>query len=145
MMGRTVIVWGVLLLVLAGCGSTASPSPSGTSTAGARATVCQTLATVDQHLTTLSNAGENTTIGEVKSIQTKISTALIGVDKLVPGDMGPKMSNLQAANNQLGASIQDYPENATIGQTSTRLQGFKDQVARAQAAETKLASGLKCP
>ena len=146
-MGRIVIVWGVLLLVLvlAGCGSTASPSPSETSTAGARATACQTLANVDQHLASLSSVGENTTIGEVKSIQTKISTALTGLDKLIPGDMGPKMSNLQAANNQLEASIQGYPDNATIGQTSVRLQGFKDQVARAQAAETKLASGLKCP
>lgn len=145
MMRRTLIVWGVLLLVLAGCGSIASPSPSGTSTAGARATACQTLATVDQHLTTLSQVGENTTIGEVKSIQAKVSTALTGLDRLIPGDMGPKMSDLQTANNQLGASVQGYPDNATIGQTSTRLQGFKDQVARAQAAETRLASGLKCP
>ena len=146
-MGRTMIVLGVLLLglVLAGCGSTASPSPSETSTAGARATACQTLGNIDQHLTTLSQVGENTTIGEVKSIQTKIATSINVVDKLIPGDMGPKMSDLQAANNQLEASIQSYPDNATIGQTSTRLQGFKDQVARAQAAEAKLASGLKCP
>lgn len=146
-MGRTTIVWGVLLLVLvlAGCGSTASPAPSETSTAGARATACQTLAKIDEHLTSLSDVGEHTTVGEVKAIQTKISTSMNVVDRLIPGDMGPRLSDLHAANNQLGASIQGYPDNATIGQTSTRLQGFKDQVARAQAAETKLASGLKCP
>ena len=144
-MGRTMIVYGVLLLVLTGCGSTAATSPSGTATAGARTTVCETLANIDQNLAKLSGVGENTTIGEVKSIQTKISTALTGLDKVIPGDMGPRLSNLQAAVNQLGASIQDYPDNATIGQTSTKLQGFKDQVARAQAAEAKLASGLKCP
>lgn len=144
-MGRTMIVCGVLLLVLTGCGSTAAASPSGTPTAGARTTACQTLAKIDQYLTTLSKVGENTTIGEVKAIQKKIETALIGLDKVIPSDMGPRLSDLQAAVNQLGASIQDYPDNATIGQTSTKLQGFKDQVARAQAAEKKLASGLKCP
>jgi hypothetical protein len=107
--------------------------------------VCQTLATIEQYLTSLSNVGENTTVGEVKSLQTKIATALTGIDKLIPGEMGPTLSDLQAANNQLGASLQNYPDNATIGQTSINLQGFKNQVAKAHAAEAKLASGLKCP
>lgn len=146
-MKRTMIVWGVLLLmlVLAGCGSAASPSPSATSTAGARATACQTLANIDQHLTTLSQVGEQTSVGEVKSLQRKIAASITVVDKLIPGEMGPPMSSLQAANNQLGTSLQDYPDTATIGQTSPKLQGVKDQVAKAQAASAKLASGLKCP
>jgi hypothetical protein len=147
MMKRTIIVWGVLLLVLvlAGCGSTASAAPPPTSTPGARATACQTLATIDEHLKTLAQVGEQTTVGEVKSLQKKIAVSLPALDKLIPGEMGPAMSSLQAANNQLGASIQDEPNQATIGQTSGQLQWIKEQVAKAQAAATKLASGLKCP
>ncbi len=145
MMRWTMVVWGILLLGLAGCGSTSSPSPSATSTAGARANVCQRLTTINQSLITLSNIGENTTVGEVKSLQAKISTALTGIDKLIPGDMGPTLSNLQSANYQLSEAIEDYPDNATIGQTSTRLEGFKGHVAKAQAATAKLTSGLKCP
>lgn len=146
-MKRTMISGGVLLLVLvlAGCGSTASESPSSTSTPGARATACQTLATIDQHLTTLSQIGEQTTVGEVKALQRKIAVSIPVMDKLIPGEMGPPMSSLQAANNQLGASLQDHPDTATIGQTSGQLQWIKEQVAKAQAASAKLASGLKCP
>lgn len=146
-MKRTMTLWGglLLVLVLAGCGRAASASPSATSTAGARATACQTLANIDQHLTTLSQVGEQTTVGEVKSLQKKVAASITVVDKLIPGEMGPPMSSLQAANNQLGAAIQDHPDTATIGQTSGQLQWIKEQVAKAQAASAKLSNGLKCP
>ena len=146
-MKRTMIVWGglLLVLVLAACGGATSSSPSATSTAGARATACQTLANIDQHLTTLSQVGEQTTVGEVKTLQRRVAASITVVDKLIPGDMGPRLSDLQAANNQLGTSMQNYPDTATIGQTSPKLQGVKDRAAKAQAAEKKLASGLKCP
>jgi hypothetical protein len=146
-MKRTMILWGVLLVLvlLAGCGSTASSSPSATSTAGARATACQTMTNIDQHLTSLSQVGEQTTVGEAKTLQRRVAASITVVDKLISGELGPRLSNLQAANNQLGTTLANYPDTVTIGQISTKLQGFKDQVSKAQAAAADLSSGLKCP
>ncbi len=142
-MKRAILLGVLVLLGLVGCGSTSSPSS--TLPGNAKATVCQGLATINQSLTSLSNIGENTTVGQVKPVQMKISTVLTGIDKLIPSGLGSTLSDLQSANNQLGAAIQSYPDTATLGQTSIRLQGFKDQIAKAQSAQTKLASGLKCP
>ena len=130
------------LMVLAGCG-TAGTTSSDTSTATATSKPCQRIATLDQTLTQLSTMGDNTTVGEVKAIQQKLTTALDAVDKL-PGTDGSALSNLQAANDQLAEAIKDLPDSATVGQVGPRFQEFRGKVSQAQAAVAKLASTLHC-
>ena len=143
--------WAVVILLLAaltmlaGCstvGTTASGSGT-TSTATATSKPCQRIATLDQTLTQLATVGDNTTVGEVKAIQHKLTPALDAVDKL-PGTDGSALSSLQSANDQLTEAIKDLPDSATVGQVGPRFQAFKGQVSQAQAAVTKLASTLHC-
>ncbi|HKS91000.1 MAG TPA: hypothetical protein VJQ83_03655 [Tepidiformaceae bacterium] len=144
-----VILLLAALTMLAGCsmaGTTASSSgttTSGTTTATATSKPCQRIATLDQTLTQLSTVGDNTTVGEVKAIQQKLTTALDAVDKL-PGTDGSALSNLQSANDQLTEAIKDLPDSATVGQVGPRFQAFKGKVSEAQTAVAKLASTLHC-
>lgn len=137
-----VILLLAALTVLAGC-STAGTTGSGTTTATATSKPCQRIATLDQTLTQLSTVGDNTTVGEVKAIQQKLTPALDAVDKL-PGTDGSALSNLQSANDQLTEAIKDLPDSATVGQVGPRFQEFKGKVSQAQTAVTKLASTLHC-
>src|SRR5690348_4641680 len=66
------------LLLLAGCGATSI------STAGVTNKICQGLASVEQPLNQLANVGDKTTVGEVKAMQQKLTTALNALGK-VPG------------------------------------------------------------
>ena len=124
------------LMLLAGCSTTTSATDT-------TSNLCQRLTTINQSLTQLSNVGEQTTVGEVKAIQQKITNAL-GVLTKLPGGGGSALSDLQNANNELTAMTKDKPDSATIGEVSPRLQDFKDKVAKAQTAATKLSSTLKC-
>lgn len=140
--GAVVILAMAALMMLAGC-STAGTTPSGTTTATATSKPCQRIATIDQTLTQLSTVGDNTTVGEVKAIQQKLTTALDALDKL-PGTDGSALSNLQSANDQLTEAIKDLPDSATVGQIGPRFQEFRGKVSQAQAAVAKLASTLHC-
>ncbi|MGZ3667351.1 MAG: hypothetical protein ACXVDA_23025, partial [Ktedonobacterales bacterium] len=95
----------------------------------------------------LSNVGENTTVGEVKTIQQQIAAKLTPLSNLVariPGASGEAVGNLTTANNQLGETLQGMSDNATLGESAPRLQEFKGKVTQAQSAQTKLSSALKC-
>lgn len=141
---RVAIILMAALLLFAGCGTTTT-STSGANTsasAGAASKLCQRLATINQSLTQLSTVGDNTTVGEVKAAQQKITDALAALGRL-PGE-GTALSSLQAANDQLAAAIKDQPDSATMGQVSVKLQDFKGKVTQAQTAATKLSSVLKC-
>lgn len=140
--GAVVMLAMAALLMLAGC-STAGTTSSGTTTATATSKPCQRIATIDQTLTQLSTVGDNTTVGEVKAIQQKLTTALDALDKL-PGTDGSALSNLQSANDQLTEAIKDLPDSATVGQIGPRFQVFRGKVSQAQAAVAKLASTLHC-
>ena len=54
------------------------------------------------------------------------------------------LSQLKAANEQLGQTLAGLPESDTLAQHSDRLQQFKDQVGKAQAAATQLGTKLNC-
>jgi len=137
----------IALLLLAGCGvtptSTGAPASAVSPTTSARVQVCQRLASVNESLTQLAQVGDKTTVGQVKPIQQKLTVALDALAKL-PNGGGARLNDLQAANDELAAMIKDQPDSATIGEISPRLQDLKDKVAKAQAAEAKLASALNC-
>ncbi len=134
---RVAIILLAALLLLAGCGATSI------STGGVTNKICQGLAAVEQPLNQLANVGDQTTVGEVKAIQQKLTTA-IGVLSKIPGLDGSTMSDLQQANDELTAAIKDQPDNATMGQVGPKLQDFKSKVAQAQTKVNSLKSTFKC-
>jgi len=137
-----------LLLLLAGCGSaptnTAAPAAASTPTSGSSRPACHGIATINTALTSLSQAGNNITVGQLKTIQSGIGVALKVVDKLAPADASATLDQLKAANDQLAQTLAGLPENDTLGQHGPQLQQFKEQVAKAQAAASQLATKLNC-
>lgn len=133
----------LMLLLLVGCGATTSPTTTGTTTDTTTSTICQQIQTINQSLTKLAGIGDNTTVGDVKAAQQKLTKALDALTKLPVGN-GSTLNDLQQANDQLAAEIKDMPDSATIGEMGSRLQQFKQNVTKAQTATTKLNSLLKC-
>jgi hypothetical protein len=54
------------------------------------------------------------------------------------------LTRLAAANSQLAAALQGYPDSATMAETSTKVQGFQEKVVNAQGAQTALSTKLQC-
>jgi hypothetical protein len=154
-MRRAVIVSIALvaLSALAACGpsapaathsATATTPPSHTATPSAQAATCQRLAGVNEKLTSLANVSPNTTVGQMQATQHNITTMLNNIAAQLPSDSGPILTQVEAANNQLGATLNAYPANTPISQTTLNLQGFKSNVAAAQTKTTQLATSAKC-
>ncbi len=139
---------GLMLLIGAtSCGTTSTSAPPTASPSDTRVKACQALASIETSLTKLSNVGENTTIGELKTIQQEIAAklaTLAGLTSRIPGASGAAVDNLTTANIQLGETLQGMSDNATLGESAPRLQEFKGKVTQAQTAQTKLATVLKC-
>jgi phage-related protein len=132
-----IILLGALLL-LAGCGE------SSISPANVTNKICQGLASVEQPLNQLANVGDQTTVGEVKALQQKLTTAL-GVLGKIPGlSDSSALNSLQQANDELTAAIKDQPDDATMGQVGPKLQDFKSKVAQAQSKLNSMKSTFKC-
>jgi len=135
---RIAIILLAALLLLAGCGAT-SISPANVTNR-----ICQGLASVEQPLNQLANVGDQTTVGEVKAIQQKLTTAL-GVLGKIPGlSDSSALSSLQQANDELTATIKGQPDSATMGQVGPKLQDFKSKVAQAQSKLNSMKSTFKC-
>lgn len=142
-----VLLIGLALLTsMASCGTASTSAPPTVSPSNATK-ACQAVTSIGTSLDKLSNVGENTTVGEVKTIQQQIAVKLTPLSNLVariPGASGQAVDNLTTANNQLGETLQGMPDNATLGESAPRLQEFKGKVTQAQSAQTKLSSALKC-
>ncbi len=142
----------MLLLGLASCGTAATtttsstPAPSATTTTATTSRACQSLASIAVLLSQLSTVGDNTTVSEVKTIQQKIATSLNTLSSLVSrtGASGTTLEQLQTANDELGATLAGMSDTATIGESAPKLVEFKSKVLKAQAAQTLLATVLKC-
>lgn len=133
------------LLLLVGCSSIGGGSTSsGTAeSTGAASQFCQRLANVNQALKQAATIGTNTTVGEVKAAQQKLTNALNKLEEL-PGSGDSALKDLQSANDQLAATIAGLPDSAQVGQVSSQLQAFQSRVAKAQTAVTRLTSTLHC-
>ncbi len=142
------LVVGLILLIGAtSCGTTSTSTPPTASPSDAKVKACQALSSIETSLNKLSNVGENTTIGELKTIQQEIAAKLTTLSSLtsrIPGASGAAVDNLTTANNQLGETLQGMSDNATLGESAPRLQEFKGKITQAQTAQTKLATVLKC-
>ncbi|HEY1387710.1 MAG TPA: hypothetical protein VGF38_04120 [Ktedonobacterales bacterium] len=135
---RRAIILLAALLLLAGCGAT-SISPADVTNK-----ICQGLASVEQPLNQLASVGDQTTVGEVKAIQQKLTTAL-GVLGKIPGlSDSSALSSLQQANDELTATIKNQPDDATMGQVGPKFQEFKSKVAQAQSKVNSMKSTFKC-
>ena len=134
----------LLLLAAYGPSTPSAMSHSQTATATAPVPLCQAVATVNQSLTSLSTINANTTVSEALMRQGTVTHALNKLVILKPGPTGPILIEVQAANNQLAATLRSYPDNPTMGQTSIDLHGLKNQVTVWQGQMRQLASALKC-
>lgn len=142
----------IALLLFAGCATattTTTTTPTSTTTPSSTRVadkLCPYLTTINQALTQLATVGEQTTVGDVKAAQQKVTNALTGLSQipLPSGNGSDALSALQSANDQLTAAIKDLPDTATIAQVSSGLQDFKSKVTQAQASATRLTSALKC-
>lgn len=135
---RVAIILLAALLLLAGCNATSVSSGTVTNK------ICQGLAAVEQPLNQLANVGDQTTVGEVKAMQQKLTTALNVLGKIPGLSDSSALSSLQKANDQLTAAIKDQPDSATMGQIGPKLQDFKSQVAQAQSKLNSMKSTFKC-
>lgn len=144
----SVLLVGLILLIgAASCGNTSTSAPATASPSDARAKACQALVSIETSLAKLSNVGENTTVGDVKTIQQQIAEKLSTVSSLVariPGASGDTVDSLATANNQLGTTLEGMSDTATLGESAPKLQEFKSKVTQAQSAQAKLTSALKC-
>jgi hypothetical protein len=131
-------------LLLAACSAGSGTAASSSGTATARSTLCQGVAKLDQALTSLSQIGSNTTVGEAQAKQRQVGDALNSIEAQIPAVAKPLLAQLQAANDQLAKALQGYPSDATIGEASIKLQGVQQTASAAQAKTTQLASLLKC-
>ncbi len=151
-MRRMLLAGTVLLLLLltscTGFPSGASPTPtsgvSATPAGGAQSAACQGLGVVSRALTSLAGAGDQATIGQIKTLQSALSAAIAVVEKVMPADSDQSLADLKAANDQLKQSLADLPDSDKLSQHAAQLQQFKAQVARAQAAVTQLTTRLNC-
>ncbi|HEY7833988.1 MAG TPA: hypothetical protein VIG30_10495 [Ktedonobacterales bacterium] len=143
-----VLVLPAIFLLVACGGSPAASGAAGTGVSSlgssAKATICQSLATVNQSLSSLANVGDSTTVGTVKATQAKVATTLNKVVALVPGAVGSILGQVQSANDDLGKQLQGYSDSTTIGNTSVNVQGIKSKVSAVQGKTTLLSSTLKC-
>jgi hypothetical protein len=131
------------LLMLAACGSSPSSatSPFGGS---AKAAACSGLTTISQTLTSLLSVNANTTVGDVKAVQAKVTNALNAIESRVPNASGQLVNQIRSANDQLTAKLQGYPDSTPIGRTSATIQDIRARAASAQAKTTLLATALRC-
>ena len=138
------ILLALLLLLVAGCGTSTS-AVSGTPAAKpARSLACKGLTTIQNALGSLSNVGQKTTVGQVQTVQSHIGTALSGLDKIIPGSASTALNQLKTANTQLGQTLANLPANDTLGQHAAQLQQVQNELGQAQTTTTTLATKLNC-
>ena len=120
-------------------------APAGTSTVTARPVACSGLATVNKAFGSLLSANVDTTVGDVKAVQQKVTYSLNAIQSKVPSTELGLLDQVKAANDNLSAKIEGYPPTTPIGHTSTKVQDLKTNAASAQAKTTLLSTALKCP
>jgi hypothetical protein len=148
------LVMLVALLVIAGCGSNTSSSSNSnassgapataTSTTSAKTTACKGVSGINQALTSLSNITVDTTVGDVKAAQAKITNAMATIQAQHPIDNQGLVGQVSAANDKLTEKIAGYPNQTPIGKTSDNVQDMKARVADAQTKTKKLGTELDC-
>src|SRR5215472_15128733 len=144
------------LLAVAACGGTtatgtatatkapASPTAMSTSTAVAQSALCDGVTNINQALTSLSNVNADTTVGEVRAAQVKVTNAVNAIHSKVPTADGTLLSEITTANAQLTAKLAGYTDSTPIGHTSETVQDVKTKVSNAQGKTTQLADTLNC-
>lgn len=146
-----ILMAALLLLVLGGCASSpallgGSSPATAASTSTTDRPACQALAKINTSLNRLSNAGAGITVGEVKTLQARISLALDAISAVASSnaDVSATIEKLKAANDKIGQAVEGLPDGDTLGQHSDRLQQFQVQVASAHASVSQLANKLNC-
>lgn len=136
------------VLAVAACNSSSASrstsDPTATSTAPAKAVVCDGVTTIDQALASLANANVSTTVGDVRAVQMKVANAVSTIQAQHPTDPQGFVSKVSAANDKLTEKLAGYPDRTPIGQTSTTIQDLKTRVADAQGKTAQLAANLGC-
>ena len=150
----------VCLLAVAACGGTSttattattatatkapgSPVAMSTSTAVAQSALCNGVTTINQALVSLSSVNANATVGDVRAVQVKVTSAVNAIHSRVPTADGALLNQITTANAQLTAKLAGYTDSTPIGHTSETVQDVKTKVSDTQAKTTQLANKLNC-
>jgi hypothetical protein len=161
---ETVAIVLVSLLALAACSTTstsvstsaapahstsktsavAAVAPASTATVATGHTACASLARINQKLGSLLTAGANTTVGEVKAIQQRVTNTLNSIQARIPASSGALLTQVRTANAQLTAQLQGYSDTTPISKTPVSPTKLKAAVLYAQSRVTQLGASLKC-
>jgi len=115
-----------------------------TSTAVAQSAVCDGVTNINQALASLSNVNADTTVGDVRTAQVKVTNAVNAIHSKVPTADGALLSQITTANAELTAKLAGYTDSTPIGHTSETVQDVKTKVSNAQDKTTQLADKLNC-
>jgi hypothetical protein len=114
------------------------------STAVSQTVACSGVTKINQALASLATVNVNTTVGDVRAAQTKVTNAVSAIYTRVPTAEGGLLSQITAANIQLTAKLAGYPDSTPIGHTSDTVQDIKLKVSNAQNKTATLSSKLNC-
>jgi hypothetical protein len=115
-----------------------------TSTAVAQSALCNGVTNINQALVSLSSVNADTTVGEVRAAQVKVTNAVNAIHSRVPTADGTLLSQITTANAQLTAKLAGYPDSTPIGHTSETVQDVKTKVSDTQDKTAQLANKLNC-
>ena len=130
----------VLVLVsLAGCGSTQVPSvPALPSAADAQKAVCVSLAAVTSGVDKLANVNASTTVADLKALKAPVDTAVAAIKGANQVLNQANITEMTTAYDNLTVTINGLSDNAAIGETAVAVQAgavaVRDALTHARTA-----------
>jgi hypothetical protein len=123
------VALALLVLVLAGCGSSSPAAPS------AEAAFCQSVTTLGIATNQLAQVNGSTTSGQAKSDFQGVTEALADVKTAAVNVHTARVNDLETAINNLQQTITTLPNSATLSEAATSIQ---TQVTAVQSARGQL-------
>jgi hypothetical protein len=123
----------LLLIAACGMGSSTATSSSGTGTATAKSALCQGVAKIDQALTSLSQIGSNTTVGEAQAKQSQVSDALNNIEARLPGPPSPCSRNFRRRTTNWQRHSRDIRATRQLAKSPSSYRTFSRRRPRRRA------------
>ena len=133
---RVFLAATILALVLTGCAGNLRGAAG-----EAQGAVCQALANVSTPLDQLANVNAETTASDVKALKANADDALQAVRTANDRLKSERISDLLATYDELSRTIDELPDDATVGDAVPRIQSA---VAGVKSALDQATAALNC-